>query len=192
MKLYQKRSGKLARLNYLLTVPLCAGLLCASTMAFSKNYGLININLNKQTNKELTSVTSSKITDQTDTIKRKRSISKNTKLPPPPPPPIERVKSMSEPAPPPPPPAQPKQLENRPLPPPPPPAKRRSSAKSNLSKGSVKFPLPKSELNKGKKQLKETDKLETSVQLPAIRSVWNDTFPYFPSFNKQKNQAPAC
>lgn len=47
MKLYQKRSGKLARLNYLVAVPLCAGLLCASTMAFSKDYGWIKINANK-------------------------------------------------------------------------------------------------------------------------------------------------
>jgi hypothetical protein len=48
MKLYQKRSGKLARLNYLMAVPLCAGLLCASTLAFSKNYGWIKINTNKK------------------------------------------------------------------------------------------------------------------------------------------------
>jgi len=41
--LHQKRSGKLARLKYLLIVPVCAGLLCASTLAFSKTYGWINI-----------------------------------------------------------------------------------------------------------------------------------------------------
>ncbi|CAM3669076.1 M56 family metallopeptidase [Mucilaginibacter galii] len=45
MKLYQKRSGKLARLSYLMALPLCAGLLCASTMAFSKDYGWIRIGL---------------------------------------------------------------------------------------------------------------------------------------------------
>ncbi|WP_295773232.1 M56 family metallopeptidase [uncultured Mucilaginibacter sp.] len=39
MKLYQKRSGKLARLNYLMALPLCAGMLCASSAAFSKEYG---------------------------------------------------------------------------------------------------------------------------------------------------------
>jgi hypothetical protein len=48
MKLYQKRSCKLARLNYIMAVPLCAGLLCASTLAFSKNYGWIKINTNKK------------------------------------------------------------------------------------------------------------------------------------------------
>jgi hypothetical protein len=41
--LHQKRSGKLARLKYLLTVPVCAGLLCVSTLAFSKTYGWVNI-----------------------------------------------------------------------------------------------------------------------------------------------------
>ncbi|WP_183574547.1 TonB family protein [Mucilaginibacter sp. X5P1] len=39
--LNQKRSGNLARLKYLLAVPICGGLLCASTLAFSKNYGWV-------------------------------------------------------------------------------------------------------------------------------------------------------
>jgi hypothetical protein len=47
MKLYQKRSGKLARLSYLMAVPLCAGLLCASSLAFSKDYGWIKIGLKR-------------------------------------------------------------------------------------------------------------------------------------------------
>ena len=47
MKLYQKRSGKLARLSYLMAVPLCAGLLCASSLAFSKDYGWIKIGVKK-------------------------------------------------------------------------------------------------------------------------------------------------
>jgi outer membrane biosynthesis protein TonB len=37
--LNQKRSGSLARLKYLIAVPICAGFLCASTLAFSKDYG---------------------------------------------------------------------------------------------------------------------------------------------------------
>ncbi|MBC7401098.1 MAG: hypothetical protein H7289_14255, partial [Mucilaginibacter sp.] len=41
--LNQKRSGNLARLKYLVTVPVCAGLLCASTLAFSKTYGWVDI-----------------------------------------------------------------------------------------------------------------------------------------------------
>jgi len=39
--LNQQRSGKLARLKYLLAIPVCGGLLCASTLAFSKSYGLL-------------------------------------------------------------------------------------------------------------------------------------------------------
>ncbi|HEY9195373.1 MAG TPA: M56 family metallopeptidase, partial [Mucilaginibacter sp.] len=41
--LNQKRSGNLARLKYLLALPLCAGMLCASTLAFSKNYGWVDL-----------------------------------------------------------------------------------------------------------------------------------------------------
>jgi TonB family protein len=41
--LNQQRSGKLARLKYLVAVPICAGMLCASTLAFSKNYALVDL-----------------------------------------------------------------------------------------------------------------------------------------------------
>jgi len=41
--LNQKRSGNLARLKYLAAVPICAGLLCVSTLAFSKDYGWIDL-----------------------------------------------------------------------------------------------------------------------------------------------------
>jgi len=41
--LHQKRSGSLARLRYLLAIPICGGLLCASTLAFSKTYGWVDI-----------------------------------------------------------------------------------------------------------------------------------------------------
>jgi len=41
--LHQKRSGSLARLKYLLAVPICGGLLCASTLAFSKTYCWVDI-----------------------------------------------------------------------------------------------------------------------------------------------------
>ncbi|OCX51528.1 hypothetical protein BEL04_16010 [Mucilaginibacter sp. PPCGB 2223] len=40
--LYQKKSGKAARLKYLLTIPLVCGLLCVSTLAFTtKTYALV-------------------------------------------------------------------------------------------------------------------------------------------------------
>lgn len=41
--LNQKRSGRLARLKYLAAVPLCAGMLCASTLVFSKDYAFIDL-----------------------------------------------------------------------------------------------------------------------------------------------------
>ncbi|TWR29097.1 hypothetical protein FPZ43_12620 [Mucilaginibacter pallidiroseus] len=43
--LNQKRSGRLARLKYLAVVPLCGGMLCTSTLVFSKDYGLIDLSL---------------------------------------------------------------------------------------------------------------------------------------------------
>jgi beta-lactamase regulating signal transducer with metallopeptidase domain len=41
--LNQKRSGNLARLKYLMAVPICAAALCASTLGFSKTYALIDL-----------------------------------------------------------------------------------------------------------------------------------------------------
>lgn len=41
--LHQKRSGNLAMLKYLLTLPVCAALLCMSTLAFSKTYGWVDL-----------------------------------------------------------------------------------------------------------------------------------------------------
>jgi len=41
--LNQQRSGKLARLKYLVIIPICAALLCASTLAFSKSYGWLDL-----------------------------------------------------------------------------------------------------------------------------------------------------
>ena len=41
--LNQKRSGNLARLKYLVALPICAGMLCASTLVFSKNYTLVDL-----------------------------------------------------------------------------------------------------------------------------------------------------
>jgi hypothetical protein len=41
--LNRQRSGRIARLKYLVTVPICAALLCSSTLAFSKTYGWVDI-----------------------------------------------------------------------------------------------------------------------------------------------------
>ncbi len=48
--LNQQRSGNLARLKYLMAVPICAGMLCASTLVFSKTYVLVDLapNANRQ------------------------------------------------------------------------------------------------------------------------------------------------
>jgi len=43
MMLNQQRSGKLARLKYLIIIPICGALLCTSTLVFSKSYGWLNI-----------------------------------------------------------------------------------------------------------------------------------------------------
>jgi beta-lactamase regulating signal transducer with metallopeptidase domain len=47
--LNKNRSGKLARLKYLAALPLCAGMLCASTLVFSKDYGVIDLTPRKTT-----------------------------------------------------------------------------------------------------------------------------------------------
>jgi TonB family protein len=41
--LNQQRSGNLARLKYLITIPICAAMLCASTLVFSKTYGWVDL-----------------------------------------------------------------------------------------------------------------------------------------------------
>ncbi|WP_428330691.1 M56 family metallopeptidase [Mucilaginibacter sp.] len=41
--LNQKRSGNLARLKYLMALPICGALLCASTLGFSKTYGWVDL-----------------------------------------------------------------------------------------------------------------------------------------------------
>lgn len=43
MMLHQKRSGSLARLKYLVALPLLAGMLCISTLGFTKNYTVIDL-----------------------------------------------------------------------------------------------------------------------------------------------------
>lgn len=41
--LHQKRSGNLARFKYLVALPLLAGMLCISTLGFTKNYKMIDL-----------------------------------------------------------------------------------------------------------------------------------------------------
>src|SRR6185437_1894458 len=80
--LHQKRSGSLARLKYLLAIPICGGLLCASTLAFSKTYGWVDIAPHHSNPVDLGLQThTSKDTDKT-----------HIPPPPPPAPPVNRVK----------------------------------------------------------------------------------------------------
>ncbi|RCH56431.1 hypothetical protein DJ568_00805 [Mucilaginibacter hurinus] len=51
--LNQKRSGKLARLKYLVAIPLCGAMLCASTLSFSKDYGFVDLLPPKESAKAL-------------------------------------------------------------------------------------------------------------------------------------------
>ncbi|WP_419699118.1 M56 family metallopeptidase [Mucilaginibacter sp. NFX135] len=62
--LNQKRSGNLARLKYLVAVPICAAALCASTLGFSKTYALVDL-----------------VPQQADTVIKVKPL----KVPPPPP-----------------------------------------------------------------------------------------------------------
>ncbi|MBB6111004.1 BlaR1 peptidase M56 [Mucilaginibacter lappiensis] len=63
--LNRKRSGNLARLKYLVAVPICAAALCASTLGFSKTYALVDL-----------------VPQHPDTIIKAKLL----KVPPPPPP----------------------------------------------------------------------------------------------------------
>jgi len=83
MMLHKKRSGNAARLKYLLVLPLTGALLCASTLAFTKDYKLINL-APRLSSSEKSSVTHTGSTpllllNPQDTVK--------LKLKPPPPPP---------------------------------------------------------------------------------------------------------
>ena len=122
--LNQKRSGNLARLKYLLAVPICAGLLCLSTLTFSKNYALVDL---APRHKNVL-----KVGKQADTTVKQ--------LPPPPAPQVDAKEHKMPPPPstllidtqkykmPPPPPAPPV-ISVQLLPPPPPPC---DSAYANL------------------------------------------------------------
>ncbi|ASU33777.1 M56 family metallopeptidase [Mucilaginibacter xinganensis] len=94
--LNQKRSGNLARLKYLAVVPISMGLLCMSTLAFSKSYGWIKIfpaknSANLQTppaqNRDVLKIKNA------DTITRLK-LNTDKRIPPPPPPaPPQKVRS---------------------------------------------------------------------------------------------------
>lgn len=113
--LNQKKSAKWARLRLLLVLPVTGALLCASTMAFTKNYGVVDLYPKKSTRLIIT------LQDTT----RKKNVKQIKIAPVPTAPEIKTKGSKQVPPPPPPPPVKPnfklpKSPNTPPLPPPPP------------------------------------------------------------------------
>jgi TonB family protein len=77
--LNQKRSGSLARLKYLMAVPICAAALCASTLGFSKTYALIDLAPRRHTVPTADYKPANIATDTTRLINRNQVTSKGYK-----------------------------------------------------------------------------------------------------------------
>lgn len=111
--LNQKKSAKWARLRLLLVLPVTGALICASTMAFTKNYGVVDLYPNKNAVLMATAQ---------DTTKKRKV--KQIKIVPAPPVPAGKGSKQVPPPPPPPPKVLkikiPKSPNTPPLPPPPP------------------------------------------------------------------------
>lgn len=97
--LNQKRSGNLARLKYLAVIPVFGGLLCMSTLAFSKTYGWINV---LPANNLLSLQTP--VTKNPDVLKSKKGdtlirlklkLDTDKRIPPPPPPAAPKSKKSA-------------------------------------------------------------------------------------------------
>lgn len=91
--LNKQRSGRLARLKYLAVVPLCGGMLCASTLAFSKDYGFVDLSPKAK----ITTPVSREASVKPDTLPAKVKVDNSKRLRnamsiPPPPPPLPLVK----------------------------------------------------------------------------------------------------
>jgi len=111
--LNQKKSAKWARLRLLLLLPVVAGMLCASTMAFTKDYGIVDLYPKQEKAVEV--------------IIQEPTKKTTTKKPVPPPPPAEPTKLKLQKVAPPPPPIEPApkakspKKANKNIAPPPPP-----------------------------------------------------------------------
>jgi hypothetical protein len=83
LKLHQNPSGSLARLTYLIALPVCAGMLCASTLAFSKSYSAIDLLPKRDTAEKLRLVPGEvkmlKLTPVQDDKKKKSPSTKEAK-----------------------------------------------------------------------------------------------------------------
>jgi len=182
--LNQKKSAKWARLRVLLILPVVSGMLCASTMAFTKDYGVVDLypkgNASSFLQDTTKRVKAKEIRIAEPVQKAKKSAvkeivisepiqpankAKGTKLPPPPPPPVappvsRKVKGVKL-APPPPPPVAPpvsKKVKGVKLAPPPPPPV--APPVSKKTKG-VKLPPPPPPAEPG--DAKNTDLTERVV-----------------------------
>ena len=76
--LNQKRSGRLARLKYLAVIPLCGGMLCTSTLVFSKDYGFIDLAPKHRLAAVINAPYQLKLNATADTIKKKK-VTRSTK-----------------------------------------------------------------------------------------------------------------
>lgn len=140
--LNQKKSAKWARLRLLLVFPVVGGMLCTSTMAFTKDYGTVDlypkniIGLNIQLQDTVKKQKAKELVIITEPIQKVKGL----KIAPPPPPvePLPRIKRAKKPIKsiaPPPPPVEPKAVKNEVLEirlsPPPPPVEPKPITKNN-------------------------------------------------------------
>jgi hypothetical protein len=109
MMLHQKRSGNAARLKYLLVLPLTGGLLCASTLAFTKDYKCIDLapRLSPSEKTSVAHISGENKLVPPLSLKLQDTINLKHKLPPPPPEPPKGKKQKNKMKIPPPPPPQP-------------------------------------------------------------------------------------
>jgi len=114
--LNQKKSAKWARLRLLLAIPLAGGLICISTMAFTKDYGVVDLfpnkyevlNIQLQDTVKKPKAKEIVIAEPVQEVKKVKRVRFATPTPPPPPiePPVAKsLKGMKFPPPPPVPPA---------------------------------------------------------------------------------------
>ena len=133
--LNQKKSAKWARLRLLLTIPLAGGMICISTMAFTKDYGVVDLLPKNQTGLDIKLQDTVKrpkakeivIAEPVQEVKKVKRVRFAPPTPPPPPiepPVVKSLKGMKFPPPLPVPPAPKSKSAKKPMkglaPPPPP------------------------------------------------------------------------
>jgi hypothetical protein len=162
--LNQKKSAKWARLRLLLVLPITGSMLCASTMAFTKDYGVVDLYPKN---------TAGYLTAPQDTLKKKKV--KEIEILPAPPLPGQKSKVKGIKIAPPPPPVEPRKGVKFPPPiikgdkklaPPPPPIERKSKKQSNKEIVVVGYSAPPVE---PKPQVVEVEIKEPDPKLKPIK-----------------------